>query len=814
MSENYNQFADPENDGINLKAILGVARIHWYLFIITMALGFAGAWLINRYTTPVYMVQSQILLTNEEKGRSGMEILGEQSIGGSFNPFDPTFINDKIQIIKSKQFISDIVDTLNFTERYFEEGEINTTERYRTNPFKAQLVVKNPSIYGVNFKIVFKSPQVFELFAANQENTIIKNTYRTGSWIYHPSFNLKIDLLLKPEFFNEIKDVKFQYMLLEKINVASYYSSALIIEPVKSTKSLQLTIQDNTPEKAVDFLNEIANSFVRKGLDDKNIYFVTSLQFINSELKKVEQSLDSLELGLEALKKQKKIVDIPAKASTVIGELTSIEGEKYEQELLLKSASALRTYILEHVDLTNLAPATFGITEPLLIPYINKVAETNIVFNRVSRIYLPGTKNYNEALENYRNAKEQLLESVKNVEMVIGLQVDEYSKKVGQLESEISNIPAAQRQFIGWERKLGVQENIYLLLLEKKFEYEIAQSGNKSDFSVLNEAEIIEQTQPDTRRNYIIAFILALFIPSLILFLRIYFDRKLRSREQIEKGTKIPFLAAIPHHKGEAQLVFLQNSKSITAEAFRNLRSAMNYMLPEDNRSKVVLITSTVGGEGKTFCTLNLAHVLAISGKTVVILGLDLRKPRLHLSFDIKNESGMSNYLVGRAKLDDVIKTTGIDNLAIIPSGPVPPNPSELILSQPLKNAITELKKRYDYILLDTAPLGLVTDAIDLMALSDLTLYMMRENYSEVSSVGFLNSLFVDKKLLRVGIVLNDSTFSGAKYGYGYGGYSYGYSYGYGYGYNYGYGYGYYDDHEQEKPWHNFITGRYRKKFD
>lgn len=800
-------FEEPE-EGINIKAILGIVRIYWLLFVVSIATALVISFLITRYTTPVYQIQAQILLANEQEGREGADILGVQGFGGGFNPWDPTFVNDKIQIMKSVRFIEPLViDSLSFTEAYYEQGDIKTSERYGDQPFRVNFSRFNENMEESTFAFDFDNKE-YHLNVSKGDKIYLDKTYAFDDSVVHENFafTLQSSATTKAagKTLGSLDGHRFEYKRFNARQMVKNYAGRLNISQVKNTKALELSIEETVPQKGIDFLNAVSRAFVNKGLDDKNQGYTNSLRFINEELGRISDTLRRYELDIEFFKKSKGMVSIPEQTTGLITEWSDLEVRKYEQQLNVKNIQNLRTYLDNNTDYSTLAPATFGITDPLLIPLIQGVSDAYEQFAQISRGYKPETQEYKTAKLKVQSARARLLENARNIENQAQKLLKEYGLRLSQIDQKINNVPAIQRQFIGLERKFSVQEKLYLLLLEKKFEYEIARSGNKSDYSILNEAFSAKQTKPDKKRNIVLAFVLGLFVPSAYLFLKIFFDNKVRSREQIESRAEIPFLAAIPHYSGKGSLVFDQNSKSMVAESFRNLRTSVQYFIKEKEQQGIrLMLTSTVGGEGKTFLTLNLAHVLAMSDKKVIVLGLDLRKPRLHLSFDIKNDVGMTTYLSGRTDLDSIIKSTGIPHIDIIPSGPVPPNPSELLLSKEMQDLLRILSSRYDYVLMDTAPMGLVTDAVDLLPFADLTLYVLRENYTNRSAIDFANQFYKNQARGKLGIVLNDSTFSGAKYGYG-SKYGYGYSYGYGYGYGYGYveSYGYYSEEDRTRlPW-------------
>jgi capsular exopolysaccharide synthesis family protein len=735
-----------QEEGIKIKAILNTVRSYSYLFVLSAIIAFSISYVINRYTSPAYQIKAHVLLSNDQEGKQGSEILGVTDLGGGFNPWDPTFVNDKIQIIKSVKFMAPIVaDTLNFMDCYYEKGDIKLTERYSDRPFTAHLIFYQEGLEGTVFELNFQKNSYY-LEVKNDKKILFKRAVKFNQIAKCEHFKFYItpadSYLERNVNLNDLAGKKYQFIRHNKKALVNRYANQLSIVQIKNTKALELSIEENNQEKGIDFINSVSKAFVNRGLNDKNGFFSNSLEFINQELDKITLSLKRNELEIEQFKKERGLVSIPEQTAGMIAEWSDLEIQKYQQDLNLKNIQQLKNYIFENQDLSSLAPATFGITDPLLIPLINALAESFNKFRLISRQFKPESFEFKEAKIELTDSKARLLENAKNIEKQSIKIVDEYRKKLNNMDAKLGSVPSLQRQYIGLERQFNVQEKLYLLLLEKKFEYEIARSGNKSDYSILNEAFVSGQTKPTKQLNYLKALALAIVLPSLFIFLRIYLDHKIRSREQIIGNTKMPFLAAIPNYNGDSSLIFEHNTKSMVAESFRNLRTSIQYMLSKDQKCHIILVTSTVGGEGKTFLTLNLAHALALSDKKVLVIGLDLRKPRLHLSFDIKNDVGITNYLIGRIEFSQIIKSTKILNLDIIPSGPVPPNPSELLLSTQMLKALGELRHISDFILLDTAPLGLVTDAADLMPHVDLSIYVMRENYSDISSVQFADEFY------------------------------------------------------------------------
>lgn len=331
-------------------------------------------------------------------------------------------------------------------------------------------------------------------------------------------------------------------------------------------------------------------------------------------------------------------------------------------------------------------------------------------------------------------------------------------------------------------------EQVFTFLQEKKAEAEIAKAATVSDNRVLEYATFSGPIQPNPRRNYLVALLVGLAIPSGITFLRLYLDNTIKDRSHLESLTDIPVIGSVGHNTKDNNLIILTHPKSVISEAFRSLRTNLQFVGKGEDEARVLLITSMISGEGKTFCAINLASVLAYAGKRVVVVGLDLRKPKIHTEFGIENTRGMSNYLIGQADLEEITHQTRVENLDLITAGPIPPNPSELILNDRMQTLIDQLQEDYDYVILDTPPIGLVTDASILMQHSDTNMFIVRHGYSKIDYIRSINDIYEEGKFSNLYLVLNDVDFSKGAYGYKY-------------GYGYGYGYGYYEeDKQKEQP--------------
>jgi capsular exopolysaccharide synthesis family protein len=407
-------------------------------------------------------------------------------------------------------------------------------------------------------------------------------------------------------------------------------------------------------------------------------------------------------------------------------------------------------------------------------------------------------------LVNYKiqNTIATLKENIKNILKSNEISINEINRRIGEIDAEISQLPETEKELIGIKRRYKLNDDIYTYLLTKRAEAGIAKASNVPDNKILDYAREDNAVliSPKRSLNYAIALIIGLLIPILIILMLDFFNDKIVERKDVEETTSIPILGEIGHNNKETDMVVLEKPKSSIAESFRTLRTNIQYFnIDMADKTRVISITSTISGEGKSFCAINLASIFALGDKKTLLMGIDLRKPKLHRELNTDNIKGLSTYLVGTHTLDEVIIPTHQNNLFFMPAGPVPPNPAELIETTKMVNLVNLLKEKYDMIIMDTPPIALVTDALLLAKYSDINLFVIRQNYSRKNMVKLINELFQEKGFKNVGIVINDIKIQGY-YGYTYyGNYGYG-KYGYRYGngrYGYGDSSGYYeDDHE------------------
>jgi capsular exopolysaccharide synthesis family protein len=513
----------------------------------------------------------------------------------------------------------------------------------------------------------------------------------------------------------------------------------------------------------------------RRQLDSKNQFATNTISFIDSTLIDVEKQMNQAEGDLKNFRRGKNVYMLEGGGEALTTKLSGYDVEKDIVNRKIAYYNLLKNYLEKNNDYSKLpAPSVAGIEDPNIIGNVSRLIELSAERSELAYA-VKNDKMFAEFDVQMESVKKVLLNNITSSKSALQIDLSLLSRNIITAESTIGELPDQQQDLINFTRKFNLKDNIYTAFLEKRAEANIIKASNLSDVDFIDPAKDVGDglIGPKTSVNYILALLLGLGIPFVIVFIKTLLDTSINTTEDIEKLTKIPIIGVIGKNKDNGNLAVFQNSNSTLAESFRGIRSSLQFIYKKQKieGSKIVMLTSSISGEGKTFCTMNLATIFAMSNKKTVIVGLDLRKPKLFDDFKIDNIIGTVNYLIGQKSLDEIIQKTHIPNLDLITSGPVPPNPAELIISDSMREMIEELKLRYDYIILDTPPVGLVADALELTQYCDATLYIVRQGVTKKGMLSVVNEKHRRGELHNISIVLNDFE-SKSKYGYGY---TYGY---------------------------------------
>lgn len=771
------------NDEIDLSWFVNEISLHriWYIGALAVALITGLAYI--KITPEVYEASSSILI--RENNKQAVDI-NDFVAGDLFG--DQANIATEIGILESRAVMSETIRELELEISYVDVSSYPRTGVYRNQPF---LVVPDSgkdwhdSFRDIPFAVTLAEGDRYTLFVEADDDDLEDYSFETeASWgepVETPYFSFSIIKNPEADLNTDHDDYEFIYNSMDR-QVNEYLSRLTVETPDKDASIVRLLFRDRLAERAKDVLNTICEVYINLDVADKTSVASLTLQFVDEQLKRTTEVVDNIESELQQFKESNKTVDLTEESRAVLEKANTIEVEKRKSDIELASLDNLLDYVTSNRDMTELAPSTLGIPDPLLVELINNYQELQA--KRKSLSY--GVKNATPAVkiidQQIADTRASLVENIKSIKRNIELTNRSLSNQLAAYESQIRQMPEVERQFLSIQRRFEVNQNIYIYLLQKKAETSIAKAAAISDNKVLDVAVLAEEpVEPDKKIVMSLLLMTGLLLPTMLIFIKLFFKTTISGRDEVSKLTDIPILGSVGHSPKADNLVVHHRPKSGIAESFRSIRTNLQF-LGRQGKNKVILITSSVGGEGKSFVTINLACVLAMQNKKVAIVGVDLRKPKLYGDFGLKNEKGVSSYLIGQSDLQGIIQHTNIENLDIIPSGPIPPNPSELVSKNEMAKLFDELNSLYDHIVVDTPPLGIVSDAMILMNYSHVNVYIVRENYSRKEYVQTLNENYEQGKFNNMSIIINDSGLNG----------TYGNSYGYSYGYHSGSGY--YDD--------------------
>lgn len=771
------------------KIILRQILAHWYLFVIAIIIGYFASQLYIRYSQPIYSIKSSILIKDQKGILNSSNFLKDLPLASSSS----NLVNE-MEIIKSFDLIKKAVVASDFYVSYFVQGVIKTGEIYKKTPFIVYLdtLSQFQKPYGIPFYFEFTSDSTYTIYLKNSssQNKLLDFFRKESSeriFEVQGSFGIPcktqyFTITVQKTVFAQERysgDTEFYFKINNIDNLVAEYSSKLKIETVKGSTILGLSTTGTVPEKEIDFLNQLCNQYIQKGLDEKNQDLINTINFIDEQLLGISDSLKGAENQLERFRKSEKLVDIGELAQQAYEQVQKLEEEKAILLVKDKYYKYLYDYLNNNQDIRKLAaPSAVGIGDPLLTKLIDELY--NLYSEQTSLGFSAKEKNpsYNIIELKIQNTKKALVENLKSLLDGSRIALNDNAERLQNAEALLKDLPSKERNLIKIKRKYNLNDNIYNYLLEKRTEASIAKAANTPDNKVINKPMLTGVVFPNTSKIKRNAIMLAIFIPFGIVLLRIYLNDTISSKDVIIQKTNIPIIGTIGNYKGVSESPLVDEPKSRFSESIRSLRVSMQYIAAH-KANKVIGVTSSVSGEGKTFFATNLGTSIALSGAKVVLLGADLRKPKLHANFNVLNDNGLSSYLINKSSIEDIIHPTQIENLDLIPSGPVPPNPTELLESKKIEELIEALSIRYEYIIIDAPPFGLVADYYILSKFTHINLYLLRQNYSKLNFISNLNSIAKDKKLNNLFIVFNDVKYEQE----------------YGYGYNYGYGY-----YEEKKP--------------
>jgi tyrosine-protein kinase Etk/Wzc len=770
-----------QEEAIDIRKFLFKIFQKWYWFVLSVSIAYAIAYVINRYSEPRYSLNATLIINDEKKSTADLLLNALDRNSARKN------IENEIAVLKSyKMAYRTITELKEFGINYFTVGRVRTPILYKSAPFKVVMDTTSDNSRNRPVYITILNKNQYQLEFGKDDET--KRIHEFGVPYRSKNFNFTIFLQQYPLPF---ATNKFYFVINDLGTLAKVYQGKLnIATNDKRSTVLTLSTTGFSPSMETDYLNKLMEMYIKTGLDEKNQTSINTINFIDEQLSTVVDSLRKAEDNLQNFRLNNKIVDISTEGTAIMGRLVSVQAEKLTVEMKLKYYKYIQSYIEKKKDFREVAvPSVMGIDDPLLNSLVSELAslygERGVLAISAREDY-PGFNSVNIKIKNTMDA---LQESIRQLIASTTLSLNELKRRQEDVEEEIQHLPITERKLLTIERNFKLNDQIYNFLLQRRADAAIARASNVADNKILDLAKSRDAVQisPKPSSNTMTAIIIALLIPFSVILLREFLNDKIMEPKDVEKSTKVPIYGSVGHNDEASDIPVAESPKSAIAESFRALRTNLQYVL-RSSQEKVICISSTISGEGKTFSAVNLASIIAQSNKKTLLLSLDLRKPKIHKIFNLENDKGLSTYLIGRTSFSDTVHATNINNLFAATAGPVPPNPAEL-LETPLMDAfMTNARKEFDIIIMDTPPLAVVTDAYILTRFSSVFLFVVRQNYSSKSVIQLVNELHLKRGIQNVGIIINDvkvSNYYGRKYSYN------------SYGYN-TYGDGYYDDKEKQ----------------
>ena len=792
-------FQAEEEKPIDYKAILFEYLMYWPWFVACLVVCLAGAWCYLRYQAPVYDVNATVLIKQGDKNKASgqnaslaaMQDLGMLSMASNFD--------NEVEILQSRTLLKKVVNTLNLNITYKEKRSFGyPIQLYKDTPVQVWMnpeeADKLPS--ALQIKLTCTSDGKVQADAcyhqAGKKQTVSKSFNRLPGVLVTSVGTLT----LSSKDSTTVKESRIVYAtVITPTAAAASCKARLSAEPTsKFTTIVRLNYNDTHIGRGKDFLNTLVALYNSDANDDKNEVASRTAEFIDGRIQIINQELGTTESELASYKQKAGLTDLSSDAQLALKSNAEYEQKRADNATQLRLVQFLKEYIDNPSNQMEVIPVNIGLTDNALTTIVTQYNEMLIERKRLLRTSSennPAVVNLDASIEATRKNVQASVNSV-----LKGLEItrNDLENQTRKFEGKISNAPTQEKELLSITRQQEIKASLYLMLLQKREENAITLAATANNGRMVEEPLPEGLVSPNNKTYYLLALILGIGIPVAVIFLRNLLRFKIESRADIEKITDVPVVGDVPmvDTKGNP-IVVHENHNDLMEEVFRSVRTNIQYMLQEGQ--KVILFTSTSSGEGKSFTAGNLACSFAFMGKKVVIVGLDIRKPGLNKVFQISHkEQGITQYLADPEHTDLLSlcqPSTASSNLYILPGGTVPPNPTELVARKALDKAIEILKTNFDYVILDTAPIGMVTDTQLIARVAELSVYICRAGYTHKSHYEFINELKRDHKLPNLCTLINCINMNQRKNGYYYGYGKYG-KYGkYGYGKKYGYGYGY-----------------------
>ena len=800
----FNEAQESKEENIDVKELLFKYLIHWPWFVGAVVACLIAAWVYLHVSTPVYNISATVLIKDDKKGGSAGMLSGLESLGLDGMISSSQNIDNEIEVLRSKTIVKEVVEDLGLYISYTDEDEFPSRNMYKTSPVQVSLTPQEADL--------LEEPMIVKM--ALQPQGSMDVTVKIDDDEYQKYFEKlpavfptdkgTLAFFLTPDSVLSSKRTLEETTNLEKttrnitatinkpLTVAKWCCKNMTIEPTSKTTSVAvISLKNSNVQRGKDFINKLLEMYNINTNNDKNEVAQKTAEFINERIGIISKELGSTEKDLESFKRGAGITDLTSDAQIALTGSAEYEKKRVENQTQINLLQDLQKYMQNEG--YEVLPSNIGLQDLNLAAAINRYNDVLVERKRLLRTSTENNPTIINLDTSISAMKENVQVSLDRVLRGLFITKADLDREANRYSRRISEAPGQEREFVSIARQQEIKAGLYLMLLQKREENAITLAATANNAKIIDEAIADDApVAPRSKITYLIALILGVGIPVGVIYLLELTKFKIEGRADVEKLTSAPIAGDIPlTDEKQGAIAVFENQNNLMSETFRNVRTNLQFML--GNGKKVILVTSTVSGEGKSFISGNLAISLSLLGKKVVIVGLDIRKPGLNKVFNIsKREQGITQYLANPEKnLMDLVQLSDVSkNLYILPGGTVPPNPTELLARDGLDKAIETLKKNFEYVILDTAPVGMVTDTLLIGRVADLSVYVCRADYTRKNEYTLINELIDGNKLPNLCTVVNGLDLKKRKYGYYYGYGKYGKYYGYGKRYGYGYGYG------------------------
>ncbi|GAB3555224.1 GumC family protein [Spirosoma fluminis] len=740
---------------VNLRAMLMRYVRNWPWFVLSLIIAAGAAYVYLLYQPPVYNVKASLLIKDEKKGITGESLMKEMDLFSSSK-----VVENEMEILKSFTLMDRVVNSLGLDVRYYHPTSTVKKEIYAESPIRLLVEKPTPDLYTTDLEISFVDPKTVSL---NGKSYPVNQSTQTPYGQLRVFTRKPLNATLEPVVVT----------VSDHTGTVEDYLKNLKVEPTaKQSTVLVMNLEEAVPDKGEAILNQLIQEYNKEAIVDKNKEASNTLSFIEDRLGLISGELSSVEKQVELYKSTQGITDLSVQAQTFLSSVKENDTQLNEVNIRLSALEDVARYVQNQSGEKGVAPATLGFSDPILTGLLTKAAELEMKREEVSRTMSPNNPLLQSLDSQLKTLKASINENIQTMRQQLTSSRSQLIANNQRMEGMIRTVPGKERALLNITRQQVIKNGLYTYLLQKREETALSAASTVSDSRTVDVARTgSKPVKPVKMMIFALFAAVGLLFPIGVITAKDALNNRILRRSDVEEATQVPILGEIVKSKQVSadNLVFKPRMQSVIGEQIRALRTNLQFLRSDPDKSQVLLFTSSISGEGKSFISLNLGASLALVDRTTVILEMDMRKPKLHKSLHMENRAGLSNYLIGEATIDELLRPIlGYENYYIITAGPLPPNPSELLSSPRLAQLFEELKARFDYVLVDSPPVGLVTDSQLIAPFADATMFLVRHDHTPKNSMKMVDVLYKEHRFQKLSIILN-GVGEGESYYYNYG---------------------------------------------